>query len=125
MDNKIEWFSWWKSGCEQECYFPINRELYRPSEVAHLDMNESTYSTTTQVAAVNYLNNQNELNILINVGNGIRCHIFDDSDCSDSATFEAESLGNNSGLLGTSQELKKVPIQIYCIEKCPLDLDPI
>jgi hypothetical protein len=36
-----------------------------------------------------YLNNQNELNIPSNVGDGIRCQIFDDGDCSDSATVEA------------------------------------
>jgi hypothetical protein len=35
------------------------------------------------------------------MGNGIRCQIFDDSDCSDSATVEAELLGTNSGLIGT------------------------
>jgi hypothetical protein len=46
--------------------------------------------STTQVAAATYLNNQNELNISSNVGDGIRCQIFDDSDCSDSATVEAE-----------------------------------
>ncbi len=56
---------------------------------------------TTQVAAATYLNNQNELNISSNVGDGIRCQIFDDSDCSDSTTVEAESLGTKSGLIGT------------------------
>ncbi len=35
------------------------------------------------------------------MGNGIRCWIFDKSDCFDSATVEAESLGTNSGLIGT------------------------
>jgi hypothetical protein len=69
--------------------------------VAHLDANKSTSPTTTQVAAVTYLDNQNELNILSNVGNGIRCQIFDDSDCFDSATVEAETLVTNSGLIGT------------------------
>jgi hypothetical protein len=69
--------------------------------VAHLDANKSTSSTTTQVALATYLDDQNELNVLSNVGNGIRCQIFDDSGCSDSATVEAESLGNNSGLIGT------------------------
>ncbi len=48
---------------------------------------------TTQVAAATYLDDQNELNISSNVGNGIRCQIFDDSDCSDSTTVDAESLG--------------------------------
>ncbi len=56
---------------------------------------------TTQVAAATYLNNQNELNISSNVGDGIRCQIFDNSDCSDSATVEAELLGAKSGLIGT------------------------
>ncbi len=35
------------------------------------------------------------------VGYGIRCQIFDNSDCSNSATVEAESLGSNLGLIGT------------------------
>ncbi len=48
-----------------------------------------------------YLDDQNELNILTNVGNAIRCQNFDDSDCSDSATVEAVLLGTNSGLIGT------------------------
>ena len=56
---------------------------------------------TTQVAVATYLDNQNELNILSNVGNGIRCQIFDNSDCSDSATAEAELLGTKSELIGT------------------------
>jgi hypothetical protein len=56
---------------------------------------------TTKVAAATYLNDQNELNISSNVGNGIRCQIIDDSDCFDSATVEAESLGTKSGLIGT------------------------
>jgi hypothetical protein len=56
---------------------------------------------TTQVAAATYLNNQNELNISSDVGNGIRCQIFDNSDCSNSTTVEAESLGTKSGLIGT------------------------
>ncbi len=34
------------------------------------------------------------------MGDGIRCQFFDNSDCSDSATVEAESLGTNSGLKG-------------------------
>ncbi len=51
MDDNIVQFSCWKSGCEQECCFPIDQELYRPSGVAHLDVNKSTSSTTTQVAA--------------------------------------------------------------------------
>jgi hypothetical protein len=59
VDNKIAWFSWWKSGCEQECCFPFDQELYRPFGVAHLDANKSTSSTTTQVAAATYLDNQN------------------------------------------------------------------
>jgi hypothetical protein len=101
VDNRIAQFSWWKSGCEQECRFPIDQELYRPSRVAHLDANKSTSSTTTQVAAATYLDDQNELNILSNVGDGIRCQIFDKSDCSNSRTIEAESLGTNSGLIGT------------------------
>ncbi len=101
MDNKIECFSWWKSGCKQKCRFPIDQELYRPSGVAHLDANKSTSSTTMQVAAATYLDNQNELNVLSNMGDGIRCQIFDDSDCSDSAIVEAESLGTKSGLIGT------------------------
>jgi hypothetical protein len=50
---------------------------------------------TAQVAAATYLNNQNELNISSNVCDGIRCQIFDNSDCSDSATDETESLGTN------------------------------
>ncbi len=41
------------------------------------------------------------MNELSNVGDEIRCQIFDDSDCSDSAAAEAESLGTNSGLIGT------------------------
>jgi hypothetical protein len=49
--------------------------------------------STTQVAA--------ELNISSNVGDGIRCQIFDNSDCSDSATVEAELLGTKSGLIET------------------------
>jgi hypothetical protein len=57
--------------------------------------------STTQVAAATYLNNQNELNISSNVCDGIRCQIFDDSYCSDSATVEAESVGSKSGLIGT------------------------
>jgi hypothetical protein len=101
VDYKSMRFSWWKSGCEQECCFPIDQELYRPSGVAHLDANKSTSSTTTQVAAATYLDNQNELNVLSNVGGGIRCQIFDNSDCSDSSTVEAELLGTNSGLIGT------------------------
>jgi hypothetical protein len=101
VDNKIVQFSWWKSGCEQECRFPIDQELYRPSGVAHLDANKSTSSTTTQVAAATYLDNQNELNIPSNLGDGIRCQIFDDGDCFVSTTVEAESLGTNSGLIGT------------------------
>jgi hypothetical protein len=76
VDDKIAWFSWWKSGCEQERCFPIDGELYRPSGVSHLDANKSTSSTATQVAAATYLDNQNELNILSNVGNGIRCQNF-------------------------------------------------
>ena len=56
---------------------------------------------TTQVAVATYLDNHNELNLSSNVGNGIRCQIFDYSDCSDSATVEAESLGTKSGLIGT------------------------
>jgi hypothetical protein len=36
-----------------------------------------------------------------NVGDGIRDQIFDNSDCSDSATVEAELLGTKSGLTGT------------------------
>jgi hypothetical protein len=93
--------SWWKSGCKQECCFPIDQELYCLSGVAHLDANKSTSSTTTQVAAATYLDNQNELNILSNVDNGIRCQIFEDSDCSDSGTVETDLLGTNSGLIGT------------------------
>ncbi len=58
VDNEIERFSWWKSGCEGECRFPIEPELYRPSGVAHLDANKSTSSTTTQVAAATYLENR-------------------------------------------------------------------
>ncbi len=54
-----------------------------------------------QVAAATSLNDQNELNISSNVGDGIRCQIFDNSDCSDSATVEAELLGTKSGLIGT------------------------
>ncbi len=69
VDKEIAQFSWWKSGCEQECYFLIDQELYHPSRVAHLDANKSTSSTTTQNAAETYLDNQNELNILSNVGN--------------------------------------------------------
>ncbi len=57
--------------------------------------------STTQVAAATYLDDENELNISSNVGDGIKCHIFDDSDCSDSATVEAESLGTKSGLIGS------------------------
>ncbi len=68
--------------------------------MAHLDANKSTSSTTTQVAAATYLDDQNELNILSNVDDGIRCQIFNNSDCSDSATVEAESLGTNSELIG-------------------------
>jgi hypothetical protein len=101
VDNKIVQFSWWKSGCEQECPFPIDQELYRPSGVAHLDANKSTSSTSTKVAAATYLDNQNELNILSNVGDGIRCQIFDNSDCSNSSTVEEELLCTNSGLIGT------------------------
>ncbi len=101
MDDKIVRFSWCKSGCEHECCFPIDQELYRPSGVALLDANMSTSSTTTQVAAATYLDNQNELNILSNLGDGIRCQIFDIRDCSNSATVEAELLGTNSGLIGT------------------------
>jgi hypothetical protein len=44
--------------------------------------------STTQVAAATYLNNQYELNIY-------------NSDCSNSATVEAESLDTTSGLIGT------------------------
>ncbi len=55
----------------------------------------------TQVAAATYFDNQNELNISSNVGNGIRCHFFDDGDCSNSKTVEAELLGTKSGLIGT------------------------
>jgi hypothetical protein len=57
--------------------------------------------STTQVAAATYLDDQNELNISSNVGNGMRCQIFEDSDCSDSATVEAELLDTKSGLIGT------------------------
>ena len=53
----------------------------------------------TQVAAATYLNDQNELNVSSHVGDGIRCQIFDNSDCSDSATVKAELLGTNSGLI--------------------------
>jgi hypothetical protein len=56
---------------------------------------------TTQVAAATYLDDQNELNISSNVGNGIRCQIFDNSDCFNSASVEAESLGTKSGLIET------------------------
>jgi hypothetical protein len=56
---------------------------------------------TTQVAGATYSNNQNKLNISSNVGDGIRCQFFEDSDCSDSATVEAVSLGTKSGLIGT------------------------
>ncbi len=56
---------------------------------------------TTQVAAATYLKDQNELNISSNVGNGISCQIFDDVDCSDSATVEAELSGTKSGLIET------------------------
>jgi hypothetical protein len=100
VDNKIAEFSWWKSGCKQECRLSIDQELYHPSGVAHLDENKSTSSTTTQVAAATYLDNQNDWKVLSNVGNGIRCQTFDDSDCFDSATVEAELLGTNSGLMG-------------------------
>ncbi len=58
VDNIIAQFSWWKSGCEQECRFSIDQELYHPSGVAHLDANKSTSSTTTQVAAATYLDRQ-------------------------------------------------------------------
>jgi hypothetical protein len=47
------------------------------------------------------MDDQNDLNVLSNVGDGIRCQIFDDSDCSYSTTVEAELLGTNSGLIGT------------------------
>jgi hypothetical protein len=57
--------------------------------------------STTQVAAATYFNNQNELNISSNVGDGIRCQTLDNSDCFDSATVEAELLGTKSGLIGT------------------------
>jgi hypothetical protein len=60
-----------------------------------------TSSTTTQVAAATYLDDQNKFNVLSNVGDGIRCQFFDDSDCSNSTTVEAELLGTNSGLIGT------------------------
>ncbi len=63
--------------------------------------NVDNENLTTQVAATTYLNNQNELNISSNVGDGIRCQIFDDSDCSNSATVEAKSLVTKSGLIGT------------------------
>ncbi len=101
VDNKIALLSWWKSGCEQECCFPIDQELYHPSRVAHLDGNKSSSSTTTQVTAATYLDDQNELNVLSNVGDEIRHQIFNNSDCSDSTTVEAELLGINSGLIGT------------------------
>jgi hypothetical protein len=54
VDDKMAWFSLWKSGCEQECRFLIDQELYRPSRVAHLDANKSTSSTTPQIAAATY-----------------------------------------------------------------------
>jgi hypothetical protein len=39
---------------------------------------------------------------------------------------EDEDLGQQRSQLGmASQEQKKVLIEIYCIEKCLLDLDPI
>ncbi len=57
--------------------------------------------STTQVAVATYLDNQNELNISSHVGDGIRCQIFNNSGCSDSATVEAELLGTKSGLIGT------------------------
>ncbi len=70
--------------------------------MAHLDANKSTTSTTAQVAAATYLDDQNELNILSNVDGGIRCQICDYGDCFNrSATVEAESFGTNSGLIGT------------------------
>jgi hypothetical protein len=69
--------------------------------VAHLDANKFFSSTTIQVAAAIYLDNQNELNILSNVGDGIRCQFFDNSDFPNRASVEAELLGTNSGLIGT------------------------
>jgi hypothetical protein len=69
--------------------------------VAHVNANRSTSSATTQVSAATYVDNQNELNVLSNVGDGIRCQNFDDNDCSNSATIEAESLGTNLGFIGT------------------------
>ncbi len=101
VDDKIVRFSWWKSGCEHEYHFLIDRELYHPFGMAHLDANNFTSSTITQVAAGTYLVNQNELNILSNVGDRIRCQFFDNSDCSNNATVKAESLGTDLGLIGT------------------------
>ncbi len=69
--------------------------------MAHLDANKSTSSTTTQVAAATYLDDQNNFYILSNLGDGIRRQFFENSDCLDSATVEAESLGTNSGLIRT------------------------
>jgi hypothetical protein len=60
VDNKIVQFSWWKSRCEREYCLPIDQELYHPFGVAQLDANKSTSSTTTQVAAATYLDDQNE-----------------------------------------------------------------
>ena len=101
LGHAVAWSSWGKSGCKQKCCFPIDQELYHPYGVTHLDANKSTSSTTTQVAAANCLDDQNELNILSNVGDGIRCQIFDNSDCSNSSTVEEELLCTNSGLIGT------------------------
>ncbi len=68
--------------------------------MAHLDANKSTSSTTTQVAVATYLDDQNELNVISKVCNGFSCQVFGDSNCFNSATVEAESLGTNSGLIG-------------------------
>jgi hypothetical protein len=67
---------WGKSGCERKCRFQINRGLHRSSREApldteslhiliwcHVNKSKSPSSTQTQVAAVAYLNKQNEFRV--------------------------------------------------------------
>jgi hypothetical protein len=76
LGHAVAQSSWGKSGCERKCCFQINRGLHSLSREApldteslqipilcHVNKSKSPSSTQTQVAAVAYLNKQNEFRV--------------------------------------------------------------
>jgi hypothetical protein len=74
--HAVVWSFWGKSGCEQQCPFPINGGHHRSSGEAppdtesmqiliwcHVNKCKSPSSTRTRVAAVAFVDKQNEFNV--------------------------------------------------------------